>query len=148
MIRHLCDTPPCCTPDCFLVGTQADNVRDAIVRRRLNVDGLSVYRAIRIAQGVARTGADSKPCTRCGQVQDLADFEAAPGSPDGRAYWCRPCTADHQLAPGRMTAGARLCLRGSWPLYLTIRLSADLAATGAAPRRRRTPPQLTAWEEP
>ena len=112
VIRHMCDTPPCCTPDCFLVGTQADNVRDAVVRRRLNVDGLSVYRAIRIAQSVARSGADSKPCTRCGQVHDLADFEAVPGSPDGRAYWCRPCTADHQLMPGRMTAGARLQLRG------------------------------------
>ena len=125
VIRHLCDTPPCCTPDCFLVGTQADNVRDAIIRRRLNVDGLSAYRAIRAAQMVARTGADRKLCTWCGQLKDLADFEPAPGSPDGRAYWCRTCTAGHQFAAGRVTAGVRLCLRGSWPAGRTRGALAD-----------------------
>jgi hypothetical protein len=125
VIRHLCDTPPCCTPDCFLVGTQADNVRDAVIRRRLNVDGLSAYRAVRAAQTVARTGAEEKLCTWCGQVKDLADFEAAPQSPDGRAYWCRVCTAGHQVAPGRVTAGVRLCLRGSWPMQRTRGALAD-----------------------
>ena len=59
VIRHRCDSPPCCTPGCFTVGTQADNIRDAIIRRRLNIDGLSAYRAIRIAQTAARTGADA-----------------------------------------------------------------------------------------
>ena len=110
VIRHLCDTPPCCTPDCFLPGTQADNVRDAIIRRRLNVDGLSVFRAIRIAQVVARTGAGSKLCTWCGQVKDLANFETALGAPDGRAYWCRACAAGHQFMPSQVPASARLCL--------------------------------------
>jgi hypothetical protein len=113
VIRHRCDTPPCCTPDCFVIGTQADNVRDAIIRRRLNVDGLSAYRAIRAAQLVARTGADRKLCTWCGQVKDLDDFETAPGSPDGRAYWCRACAADHQFRPGRTAVSARLCLTGA-----------------------------------
>ena len=110
VIRHQCDTPPCCTPDCFLPGTQADNVRDAIIWRRLNVDGLSVFRAIRIAQVVARTGAGSKLCTWCGQVKDLADFETALSTPDGRAYWCRACAAGHQFMPGQVTASARLRL--------------------------------------
>jgi len=110
VVRHRCDTPPCCTPDCFMVGTQADNVRDAIIRRRLNMDGLSAYRAVRIAQIVARTGAGAKLCTWCGQVKDLAGFEAAPGSPDGRAYWCQPCTAAHQFMPGQLPVGIRLCL--------------------------------------
>jgi hypothetical protein len=113
VIRHQCDTPPCCTPDCFLPGTQADNVLDAIVRRRLNTDGLSAYRAIRIAQMVARDGADSKLCTRCGQVRRLADFEAVAGNPDGRAYWCQSCMGDHLFMPGRMSAGTRLRLRGA-----------------------------------
>jgi hypothetical protein len=121
VIRHLCDTPPCCTPDCFLVGTQADNIRDAIIRRRLNVDGLSAFRAIRIAQTVARTGAGSKLCTWCGQVKDLPDFEIAPGSPDGRAYWCQACAADHQFAPGRMTATDRLCLTGASAVTIAVR---------------------------
>jgi hypothetical protein len=110
VIRHQCDTPPCCTPDCFLVGTQADNVRDAVIRRRLDTGGLSAFRAIRIAQAVARTGADRKRCTWCGQVKELADFETARSTPDGRAYWCRVCAAGHQFMPGRATASVRLCL--------------------------------------
>jgi hypothetical protein len=119
VIRHRCDTPPCCTPDCFTTGTQADNIRDAIIRRRLNIDGLSVYRAIRIAQTVARTGADRKLCTWCGQVKNLAAFEAAPGSPDGRAYWCQQCTDVHQFMPGQMPAAVRLCLvTGNLPRHL------------------------------
>lgn len=101
VIRHACDTPPCCTPDCFLLGTQAENVRDAIIRRRLNTDGLSVFRAVRIAQTAARTGADAKLCTWCGRTRPLADFGAAPDSPDGRAYWCCICAARHQFMPGR-----------------------------------------------
>jgi hypothetical protein len=110
VIRHQCDTPPCCTPDCFLAGTQADNIRDAIIRRRLNVDGLSAFRAVRIAQTAARTGAARKLCTWCGQVKDLTGFETAPGNPDGRAYWCRACAAAHQFMPGQVTASARLRL--------------------------------------
>jgi hypothetical protein len=112
VIRHQCDTPPCCAPDCFLVGTQADNVHDMVIRRRLNTDGLSAYRAIRLAQAVARDGADRKPCTRCGKAHRLTEFEEVPGNPDGRAYWCRPCTDAHLLMPGRMTVGSRLQLRG------------------------------------
>ena len=80
MIRHACDTPPCCTPDCFLLGTQAENIRDAIIRHRLNMDGLSVFRAVRIAQTVARTGADSKLCTWCGRIRHLA-ASSLPGQP-------------------------------------------------------------------
>ena len=97
-------------PDCFTTGTQADNVADAIIRRRLNLDGLSAYRAIRIAQAAARTGAAAKLCTWCSQVKALAAFEAAPASPDGRAYWCQQCTGMHQVMPGQLPAAVRLCL--------------------------------------
>lgn len=110
VVRHECDTPPCCTPDCFLLGTQAENVRDAIIRHRLNMDGLSVFRAVRIAQTVARTGADRKLCTWCGRIRRLAAFELAPGNPDGRAYWCWECAAGHQFMPARVGARARLQL--------------------------------------
>jgi hypothetical protein len=112
VIRHTCDTPPCCTPDCFLVGTPADNTRDAILRRRLNIEGLSAFRAVRIAQAAARTGARAKLCTWCGQVKPLTGFEAAPSNPDGRAYWCRVCAAAQLLMPGQVTAGTRLALAG------------------------------------
>lgn len=96
LIRHQCDTPPCCTPDCFLLGTQADNIADAIARRRLNTTGLSAYRAIRMAEAAARAGAAEKTCSRCDQVKPMADFAADAANPDGRAYWCRLCVCEHQ----------------------------------------------------
>lgn len=36
-VRHSCDNPPCINPRHLLLGSQADNVRDAIVRGRLPV---------------------------------------------------------------------------------------------------------------
>lgn len=33
-VLHKCDNPPCCNPKHLYVGTQADNVKDMITRRR------------------------------------------------------------------------------------------------------------------
>lgn len=39
-VRHTCDNPPCVNPDHLVVGTQRDNVQDAIARgRHRNVKG-------------------------------------------------------------------------------------------------------------
>ena len=35
VIRHRCDNPPCCNPHHLVLGTQADNVRDAVERKRV-----------------------------------------------------------------------------------------------------------------
>lgn len=37
VVRHSCDNPPCARPDHLLVGTYADNTRDAVVRGRFPV---------------------------------------------------------------------------------------------------------------
>lgn len=34
VVRHTCDNPPCCNPAHLLLGTQADNIQDAIGRGR------------------------------------------------------------------------------------------------------------------
>jgi hypothetical protein len=40
-VRHTCDNPPCCNPAHLLLGTQADNCRDMVVRRRSGVEKLT-----------------------------------------------------------------------------------------------------------
>lgn len=37
VVRHKCDNPPCCNPDHLELGTQQDNVNDAIERNRIAV---------------------------------------------------------------------------------------------------------------
>lgn len=34
VVRHRCDNPPCCNPRHLLIGTQADNIADAVARDR------------------------------------------------------------------------------------------------------------------
>jgi len=34
LVRHTCDTPPCCNPAHLVLGSQADNVADRVVRGR------------------------------------------------------------------------------------------------------------------
>jgi hypothetical protein len=101
VVRHQCDTPPCCTPACFLLGTQADNIHDAVSRGRTDTTGLAEFRHARRAAAEARVISGVKTCSRCRESKPLRLFAAGRGNVDGRAYWCKACTSAHQASRRR-----------------------------------------------
>lgn len=61
VVMHMCDNPPCINPDHLVVGTQKQNIHDAIAKGRLNTSGL----ALRQVRGEVRTaGTYAKDRTR------------------------------------------------------------------------------------
>lgn len=71
IVRHRCDNPPCVRPDHLELGTQADNVHDAISRGRADFSGLEVGHAFVRPE---------RPCADCGEML-----------PEGRAKFCPTC---------------------------------------------------------
>lgn len=69
VVMHNCDTPPCVRPLHLSVGTQRDNMRDAIVKGRFDPSGL--------------TGPVSRDCRDCG-----SEFIGVPSS-----RYCSVCRA-------------------------------------------------------
>lgn len=91
VVRHDCDTPRCCNPAHLRIGTQADNMRDAVERNRANLSGLAAFRDERDRQIQQRIADDHKRCSKCGVTKPFADFHRASRSPDGRQGWCKSC---------------------------------------------------------
>lgn len=105
-IRHACDTPPCCTPDCLESGTQAENIRDARERSRLNLTGLLVPRNVHRASATQRVDAGAKRCNKCRLVKPLSMFSRDKSSLDGHQRWCKGCMAAAQRLRRQLTAAA------------------------------------------
>ncbi|QMU97817.1 hypothetical protein FVO59_11825 [Microbacterium esteraromaticum] len=42
LVLHACDNPPCCNPNHLRVGTQLENMRDALAKGRMNMSGLEL----------------------------------------------------------------------------------------------------------
>jgi hypothetical protein len=91
-IRHGCDAPPCCTPDCLEPGTQAENIHDAIARGRFNPSGLEAGHEAQRARIEVRIQSGLKVCSVCKQTLPLGDFVASRGKPDGHDCRCKECT--------------------------------------------------------
>lgn len=95
VMRHDCDTPRCCNPAHLRIGTQADNIRDAIERNRADLTGLTAWREESSQRLQERIAADKKRCSKCGETKSLGEFHRNRRSADGRQHWCKACRAQH-----------------------------------------------------
>lgn len=91
VVRHDCDNPPCCNPSHLRPGTQADNMRDSIERKRANLDGLARGHERQAKRLSEKLTAQEKRCPTCDTVKPLDAFHRASGASDGRQGWCKDC---------------------------------------------------------
>lgn len=101
-MRHGCDTPSCCTPDCLEPGTQRDNILDALTRGRLNLTGLLLPQNERRAAAAQRMDLGIKRCSRCRGAKSMDSYWRNRKSADGRQRECKQCQRERRA--GRRAA--------------------------------------------
>jgi hypothetical protein len=109
VVRHECDTPLCCTPDCLLTG----NMHDAAERDRANYTGLLIPQKTRRAAAAERVKAGMKTCARCRQGKPLASFSRHSGNTDGHQGECKDCLLDRNRERRRLKRETAPRLAGS-----------------------------------
>lgn len=101
--RHACDTPRCCNPEQLLAGTQAENIRDAVDRARINTSGLDAWRAHMVAAAAERIALGIKTCVTCRVTKSLDDFHLNKTANDGRQGRCKACRVLLERAGSRQS---------------------------------------------
>lgn len=91
VVRHKCDTPLCCNPSHLELGTQQQNIQDAVQRGRTNTTGLQAHRDRRDALMRDRMDRGVAWCNRCSRERPRDQFHRNKANAHGLAYWCKDC---------------------------------------------------------
>lgn len=94
-LLHTCDNPPCCNPRHLRVGTQSDNMRDALAKGRANLTGLALGRQMSRV-GIQRRNKVTH-CKRGHEFTDANTYQARGGRR------CRACRLNNDRAAYRRT---------------------------------------------
>lgn len=97
LTRHQCDNPPCCNPSDLLTGTQADNMRDALMRGRMDLSGLNVARDQNHITAMQILQSGRKLCPGCRVVKPLDEFYRASRQLHGRQSRCKKCCSKKKI---------------------------------------------------
>jgi hypothetical protein len=95
VLLHACDNPPCCNPRHLRVGTQSDNMRDALTKGRANLTGLALGRQMSRV-GIQR----SNQVTHCKWGYEFTDANTYQAKGGRR---CRACRLNNDRAAYRRT---------------------------------------------
>jgi len=95
VLMHACDNPPCCNPGHLQVGTQVDNMRDALAKGRVNLAGLL------LGQHMPRVGIQRRnKVTHCKRGHEFTDANTYQAKAGRR---CRACRRNSARAEYRRT---------------------------------------------
>jgi hypothetical protein len=106
VVRHDCDTPPCCNPAHLRLGTQAQNMQDCVERGRADHNGLAIGHQLLQDSLRRKLELQEKLCPGCATVKPFADFSRARSQADGLQGWCKDCCREANRRTSRKRGAA------------------------------------------